>query len=95
MGGDDDNRRAGIFLRNLLQDVQAAHVGQLDIQNKRIKRTFVQRFQGLLAGLGMDDLVGLRLQVFLVHTRQRRVVFDQKQALCLGTGHWNRIPIGG
>ncbi len=73
--------RAGqLLFGDLLQDVHAGHVGQLEIQQHHRRRAAQQLRQCLLAAIGPQHLVAILGQILFIDHRQTAGIFHQQDS---------------
>ena len=70
---------------NLLQQLQTAAVGQIDIENQQIKAGFLKGIASLRQRTAQRNLYGRALQRQTNATAQRDIIFQQEYLLHTGT----------
>nr|AAC45363.1 ORF5; no significant similarity with known prokaryotic or eukaryotic proteins [Aeromonas hydrophila] len=80
VGGDHHHRAGQLLFGDLLQDVHAGHVGQLEIQQHHRRRAAQQLRQCLLAAIGPQHLVAILGQILFIDHRQTAGIFHQQDS---------------
>ena len=75
-----------------LQDGEAVHLGEPDVQEDDVRFQLLGQLQALLAVLGHVDLVTVQLELELVHLGHGWVVLDEKDVDLIGA-HYLTPPL--
>src|SRR5262249_53418331 len=89
VGGDEDDGEARVELTDAVEDVEAAHVGQADVEDDRVRHVGPYQVEALLAAGGRQDLERVGAQVLFQRIEHVGLVVDDQQA-----GHASSVNPG-
>ena len=77
----------GFVRAQRLEDREAVHLGQADVQEDDVRGAFLGQLQALLAVGGDGHGVAVQLQLEPVHLGHRRVILDEEDSYLFVSFH--------